>query len=62
MSTYDDYLVHRYQGGCNDLDCQWCFPPEIPAGACPPWDLLKEITLRDYKAERRQAGQRGQRE
>lgn len=53
MSTYDEYLIHKYQGGCNDLDCQWCFPPEIPEGACPPWDLLKEITLRDYTARRR---------
>jgi hypothetical protein len=49
MNTYEEYLVHRYQGGCNDLDCRWCFPPEIPPGACPPWDLLKEIELRDYR-------------
>jgi hypothetical protein len=30
VSTYDEYLLHKYQGGCNDLDCQWCFPPGIP--------------------------------
>ena len=46
MISYDDYLVHVYIHATPEQGCRWCYPAEQTE---PPWELLRETELIDYR-------------
>lgn len=45
MTTYDEYLVHKYTNPdkCGDKNCRWCNPEPIAPGVCPAADAYNQL-------------------